>query len=352
MSRTSPETRPAPVRVLVVDDSPICRALLSEALEAEGDIHVVARAEDGTEALALAGLHAPELVTMDVRMPGLDGLATLSRLMAERPTPVLVVTELPTGRDASLVFDAVRRGALEVAAKPVAGDESAARALRSRVRALARVPVVRHPSPRLLHAREPGASIERGPVKIVAIGASAGGPAALASLLDALPASFRGCIAIAQHLPVGFAAPFARYLATRTALRVLLADRPVAAAPGTVVLAADDAHLVARGPDRLGPSDAPAHGGHRPSVDVLFRSMAEHLGGRAAGVLLTGIGKDGAEGLLAMRAAGAVTIAQDEASSVVFGMPRAAIELGAAERVLPLEAMASVLLALVRGGSS
>lgn len=352
MSRISSELRSPPVRVMVVDDSPICRALLAETLEAEGDIEVVARAEDGKSALALARLCSPALVTMDVRMPGLDGLETVSRLMAERPIPVLVVTDLPTDREATLVFDAVRRGALEVAAKPRAGDERAGSSLRARVRALAGVPVVRHLPPRTAHGREPVASLERGPVRMVAIGASAGGPAALASLLAQLPRSFPACVAIAQHLPVGFASPFARYLATRTELRVVVAERAVPAARGTVVLPPDDAHLVARGPDRLGPSEAPPQGGHRPSVDVLFRSMAEQLGSRAAGVLLTGIGRDGAEGLLAMRGAGAPTIAQDEHSSVVFGMPRAAIELGAAERVLSLEAMSSVLRELVRGGAS
>lgn len=351
MSPASPSPASRPIRVLVVDDSPICRSLLRSIVEADAGMTVVAEAGDGIEAIAKALRHAPDVITMDVRMPGLDGLATLERLMAESPLPVLIVTDLPAGADGMLVFEATRRGALDVSGKPSIADPIACRAFRERLRLLASVPVVRHLGPASrTKVRLPAERAERSPVRVVAIAASAGGPAALSVVLGSLPKDFGACIALTQHLPVGFADPFARYLASRTALRVSVGNRRLAIAPGTIVVAPDSAHLVARGPDHLEPSDAPVRGGHRPSADVCFESIAEKHGSASIGVVLSGIGHDGSRGLLRMREAGATTIAQDEATSAVFGMPRAAAESGAAVRVLPLSGIGEELVERVMGG--
>lgn len=352
MSGASPSRAGRPIRVLVVDDSPICRALLRSIVEADAGMVVVAEAADGLEAIEKARRHAPDVITMDVRMPGLDGLSSLERLMAETPRPVLIVTEMPNGADGTLVFEATRRGALDVSGKPSTSDPDACRAFRERLRLLASVPVVRHVGPASRgRARVPAERVERGSVRIVAIAASAGGPAALSVVLGQLPSTFGACIALTQHLPIGFADPFARYLASRTALRVCVGDRRVAITPGTVVVAPDSAHLVARGVDHLEPSSASPRGGHRPSADVCFESLAAQHGAGSIGVVLSGIGRDGADGLLRMREAGATTIAQDEASSAIFGMPRAAAENGAAHRILPLSAIAEVLVGRVMGGA-
>lgn len=352
MSEISTSRAAHPIRVLVVDDSPICRALLRGIVEADAGMAVVAEAADGLDAIEKARRHVPDVITMDVRMPGLDGLSTLERLMAETPRPVLIVTDLPRGADGTLVFEATRRGALDVSGKPSTTDVDACRAFRERLRLLASVPVVRHMGPASRgRPRVPSERIERTGVRIVAIAASAGGPAALSIVLGSLPSSFGACIALTQHLPIGFAEPFARYLASRTALRVRVGDRRVAIEPGTVIVAPDSAHLVARGVDHLEPSSAAPRGGHRPSADVCFESLAANHGSGSIGVVLSGIGRDGADGLLRMREAGAMTIAQDEASSAIFGMPRAAAENGAANRILPLSTIGEELVERVMGGA-
>ncbi|HJL17408.1 MAG TPA: chemotaxis-specific protein-glutamate methyltransferase CheB [Sandaracinaceae bacterium LLY-WYZ-13_1] len=331
-------------RVLVADDSEVCRALLREAIEAEGDLSVVGEASDGRAALEAVARLAPDLVTMDVRMPGMDGLATIGHLMARHPCPVLVVTGLPAGPADTLTFDAIRRGALDVVAKPAAGDVRAARELRRKIRRLAGVPVVRHLSPMPAPALRP---VERH-IRVVGLAASAGGPVALGTVLAALPARLPFPLAVVQHLPEGFTSSFARFLQGRTALEVRIAREPCGLDPSTIILAPDGAHLVARG-DRLAPSSAPPVHGLRPSADLLFASLADVHRAHAAGFVLSGMGRDGAEGLLAMRRAGAATFAQDESTSVVFGMPRAAADAGAAERVIPLDAVAPALVALAGG---
>ena len=340
----------AKLRALVVDDSPICRALLREILEHDGDIEVVAEAESGRTALAMIARYAPALMTLDLVMPGMDGLDTVAEVMARHPLPILVVTSLPASAHDDLAFRAVRRGALDLCAKPERGDAAAAHTLRAQVRTLARVPVVRH----LLRAQPPVASAEvrahrsfeastRVP-RVIGIGASAGGPAAIAEVLRRLPADFPDCVAIVQHLPPGFAPAFARYLAGETALAVHIVEERHALTPGTVLLAPDGRHLEATTDGELIARPGPPVDGHTPSVTLLLRSLARVCGSAAVGVVLTGIGDDGAQGLAEMRAAGALTIAQDEASSAVFGMPRAAVLAGGATEVLALDAIADALV--------
>lgn len=346
-------------RALIVDDSAICREILRAILEEGGHFEVVGEAASGSEALELVARVRPHLVTLDVRMPGMDGLEVLSRLMAEHPCPVLVVTDLPTGPDGGVAFEAVRRGALDVARKPDPEDEAAVKRLRDQARLLATVPVVRHlgvrgssqpaPLPSARPAGEvPPLAFERNgsqrPVRVVGIGASAGGPAAVATVLAALAHRTSATLAVVQHLPAGFAGSFARFLAERCKLEVIVAGRPVPVGGSKVVLPPDDRHLSCeRG--HLVASDAPAEHGLRPAVDVLFRSLATTYGSAVAAVVLTGIGRDGAEGLAAVRGAGGLTIAQDDATSAVWGMPRAAVMAGGAARVLPLGAIGPAIIA-------
>jgi two-component system chemotaxis response regulator CheB len=341
------------IRVVVVDDSAVCRSALRETLEADGDIRVVAEAADGTAALHVVTREKPQLVTMDLQMPGASGFDAIEEIMAKLPVPILVVTGQSRGSSAA-AFEAIRRGALQLAEKPPPGPCPAATELRAQVRLLAKVPVVRH----VAGSRDKGlraaavAPIARTAAQVslasmpplVGVAASAGGPGAIATLLGQFAASFEGCLAVVQHLPKGFAASFVDFLRTRTALRIKLVGDSAAYEPGTVFVAPDDRHLVVASKTHLRAVDSPPVGGFRPSATVLFQSMADILGPAAIGVVLSGMGTDGAEGLLRMRRQGSLTIAQDEATSAVFGMPRAAAERGAASIVLPLSKIAEAIV--------
>lgn len=332
------------VRVLVADDSEIVREILVAALRRSGDLEVVGTASNGDEAAALTASLRPDVITMDLHMPGSDGFAGIARIMAENPTPILV---LSANREEVKGFRALSLGALDLQEKPPLEElESFAATLGSRLRLLATVPVIRHP--RGLRETTPGPrrpSSSR--VRMVVLGASLGGPRALAQILRALPPDFPAPIALVQHMADGFTTAFTRWLAQEIRLEVREAEEGMPLASGTVYVAPNDRHLRIRGGRASLGDDATQHG-FRPSVSILFRSAAESFGSRALGVLLTGMGTDGSDGLLEMRRCGGITIAQDEATSAVFGMPRAAIELGAAERVLPLGAIADAIREAVR----
>jgi two-component system, chemotaxis family, protein-glutamate methylesterase/glutaminase len=342
------------LEVLIADDSEVCRTVLRNILEADGDIWVTEEAADGESAIRSIVRSKPNLATIDIQMPGLDGLAVIERIMAQHPLPILVVTGLPAGRGSDLVFQALRRGALDVAEKPAGERSAAARQLREQVRILSNVSVIKH-----IGLRAPSAAGSPRPivvkagsqVRVVGLGASAGGPLAVASVLGALPADFPACVALVQHIPSGFAGPLATFLRGVTKLSVQIVSDRVQPAPGTVLIATDDRHLVAEAGGRFAAIDTPPLGGHRPSVNVLFGSLAKVFGRQTAGVVLTGIGDDGAVGLAEMRAQGAVTIAQDKASSAVYGMPKAAVEKNAASLVLPLDQIALELVRLVGRGA-
>lgn len=337
------------LRILVVDDSSVCREAMRTLIEADGDMRVVAEAADGPTGLDLAALHRPDLVAVDLRMPGMDGLELIERLMAETPVPILVVTGDPAGASREGVFDAVRRGALDVARKPDLNDTRATDALRRRVRQLACVPVVRHLSPRQRSTVPPPALGPADPSRrratAIGIATSAGGPAALVTVLRSLPRGFPVCIALVQHLPAGFTRSFAEFLTERTSLRARVIEGPTAAGAGEVLMTDVDAHLVLRPDGRFDAWRADPVDGYRPSATMMFRSMATVLGHRAMGVVLTGMGRDGADGLLDLRRAGALTVAQDRETAAVYGMPRAAAEEGAAERVLPLDSVGPAIAA-------
>jgi two-component system chemotaxis response regulator CheB len=341
------------IRVLVVDDSAIAREALADQLEEDDELRVVGTAADGDTAIAAVAELRPDVVTMDIQMPGGGGLLAIEQIMARTPVPIVVVSARAR-TDQTLPFEAVSRGALEVAVKPALPADAAA--LRSAVRRVAGIPVIPHvralrahrvPLPPLLVRVQPHAP------RVVGIGASAGGPAALDIVLGALPASLPACVAIVQHLPAGFIASFAAYLRTRTPLEVVLVEPGlgVEARAGRVLLAAGDHHLVASSSRTFMASSEPPFRGHRPSATTLFSSLARTFGDLAIGVILTGIGDDGATGLGEMRAAGALTLGQDEQTSAVYGMPSAAVKLGAVSRVLPLPEIAPAIRRAVEGAA-
>jgi two-component system chemotaxis response regulator CheB len=333
-----------PVRVLVADDSQLFRDLLARVIAAEPGFEVAATAADGNEAAALARRHKPDVVTMDLNMPDADGFSGIARIMAETPTPILVLT---VSREEAVGFRALSLGALDILEKPspTSNLEDYGALLRSRLRLLAGVRVIRHP--RGLRQSPPPRRRPAGRSDLVVIGASLGGPRALAALLKGLAAGFPAPILIVQHIAEGFTEGLAAWLDTETPLRVREAEDGDPLVPGEVLLAPSGRHLtVERGTARL--SDGPAVDTFKPSVTPLFVSAADAYGRRACGVVLTGMGRDGAEGVLRLREAGGHVIAQDEATSAVFGMPRAAIETGAVDQVLGLEDIPRALVELVQ----
>jgi two-component system, chemotaxis family, protein-glutamate methylesterase/glutaminase len=341
-----------PIRVLIVDDSAIVRKILSEALAGEPDLEVVGSAPDPYVARdKILSLH-PDVLTLDIEMPRMDGLTFLKKLMHFHPMPAVIISSL-TQPSCRIAVEALEMGAVEVLAKP-GGPYSVGElrtTLASKIRAAAASRVRRPPeaAPQPLPAVPAVPSPARSTLSsdaVIAIGASTGGTEAIAAVLTKLPASTPG-IVIAQHIPPQFSRAFAARLNDICAMEVKEAEDGDELRPGRALVAPGDFHLLLRhtgGRYSAIVKTGPRVCYQRPSVDVLFSSVAESVGNRAVGVLLTGMGADGAQGLLKMRRAGARTIAQDEASCVVFGMPREAIALGAAEQVLPLPAIANAIL--------
>jgi two-component system chemotaxis response regulator CheB len=331
-----------PIRVLIVDDSPVMRTLLAESMQGEADLQVVGTAADPYAARDLIVRCQPDVITLDVEMPGMDGLTFLRRLMRHHPMPVIVVSSLTPGGSAASV-EALCAGAVDVVAKPA--DHHAVRqmaaTLKERIRGVGggafRFDQTETPP---AEDREPAAW--RSAPGLLVIGASTGGTQATEALLARLPAHCPPVLVV-QHMPAQFTRPYAERLNNSCAMRVAEAADGYALAPGTALVApGGDRHMTLEphGNDlrvRLTPGPPVHH--QRPAVDVLFHSAARLRGIPIVGVLLTGMGGDGAAGLLALRRAGAETIAQDEASCVVFGMPREAIQRGAATRVVSLAAM-------------
>ncbi len=334
----------AAIRVLIVDDSALVRALLTEIVRAQPDMEIVGAARDPYAARTLIREMNPDVITLDVEMPRMNGLEFLARLMQLRPTPVLMISSL-TERGAEVTMRALELGAVDFVAKPrlgiAGGLEQAAEEIVSKIRMAARARVRRAaPGPRAA-AVLPAAGFS-GTEKLVFIGASTGGTEAIRDLLVSFPPDYPGTL-ITLHMPPGFTQRYAERLdrACRITVREARDGEPVL--PGHAYVAPGDHHLrVARsGSDYLARVSQDEHvNRHRPSVDVLFASAAKFAGPNAIGVLLTGMGKDGARALLEMRHAGAWTIAQDEASCIVFGMPREAIAMGAAHEVLPIDRIA------------
>jgi len=342
------------IRVLVVDDSRLVRTVLREILEADPEIRVAGEADNGQEGVEKCIALAPDVVLMDVQMPVLDGIEAVEKIMRERPTPVIVLSATVNPGEVGSAFRAVRAGAFEALPKPegMASPEvyqRIAEDLRSRVRLYARVGRRRGwggdaaaPAPRPL-------AVPRSSRRVVAVGASAGGPRTLQAILAALPADFPAPILLVQHISSGFTRGFSQWLSREIAMPVHVITGVESLRPGAVYVADDDHHLlVRRGFVAVG--SGPPENGCRPSVDVLFRSVAQEYGSLAAAVVLTGMGRDGARGALAIREAGGEVLVQDEQTSAIFGMPKAAIEIGAATRVLPAPDMARALSEALTAG--
>jgi two-component system chemotaxis response regulator CheB len=338
------------IRVLVIDDSALIRQMITAMLERSGEIEVVGTAADPLQARALIKSLAPDVLTLDVEMPHMDGLAFLEKLMALRPMPVIMVSTL-TARGADTTLRALELGALDVVAKPGQADRNGLGRLQdelvAKIRAAAGARLA-GPRPaahcRPAHRLPPSGGHWRD--LVIAIGASTGGVAAIAELLAALPAGGPPVV-ITQHMPPDYTERFAARLDQMSALRVAEARDGAALAPGLAYVAPGGRQLALEarhGRIVCSVQDGAPVSGHKPSVDVLMRSAATAAGAAAIGVLLTGMGRDGAQGLLAMRQAGALTIGQDQASSVVYGMPRAAKELGAVMLELPLGQIGAAVL--------
>ena len=339
-------------RILIVDDSELSREALRRALELDGGLTVVGEAKSGEEALALVASLKPDLITMDLNMPGMGGLKAIEVLMRERPTPVIVISERSSTSGVDLNYEAISRGALELVPKSAvfgAGPNDARR-FADRLRRLAEAGHEwSKASPPPIAVAPPKFTEPREPAVLLGIGASTGGPRAVARLLSDLPKDFSLPIVLVQHMAEDFFDSFVRFLGDASGRVVVQATQSMKLEGGKVYVAPPRHELFVNESfvTRLVPS--PRDALISPSVDTLFFSMAKVLRDRGIGLLMTGMGEDGAQGLLRMRRMGAHTLVQNRETCAVFGMPRAAMELGAAEISLPLEGLAPWLSALVRG---
>jgi two-component system chemotaxis response regulator CheB len=341
-----------PITVVIADDSLVAREMLVQILESDSSIKVVGQAKDGVEAVEMVKALRPDLVTMDIHMPKLDGLLATEQIMAYTPTPILVVSSSVHGEGMGRAFDALDLGALEVIKKPEPRDwadlDRIGRDVIRKVKILSRVRVITHMRGKASRISA-GTYIDeahRGARDLVAIGASTGGPSALLTVLGSLPADLPVPVLIAQHIAEGFVPGLVTWMDAGCKLSIRVAEDGMKVEPGVAYFAPTGANMVvSRNTVRFQP---PSHGQlYIPSADTLFDSVARSHGKRAVGVILTGMGADGAAGLKLMRNAGAATIAQNEETCTVFGMPKEAIDIGAAERVLALSAIAEAITSLV-----
>ena len=348
---------PEKIKVLVADDSPMTRMLLVELLNSDPGIQVVGAVNDGQAALDFlaAGCNRPDVVIMDMHMPRLDGFDATRRIMETRPLPIIICTATADPQELAVAFRSMEAGALACVAKPVAlGEdfESCRQNLLQTVRLMSEVKVVRRwnrsrgapataaTSPSPSRVMSPG-------IRFIGIGASTGGPPVLQTILLGLPKDFAVPLLIVQHIAPGFVPAMVEWLSQTTSLRVQIAAHGAVPLPGHAYVAPDDFHLGIAATGRIMLAREEAENGLRPAVSYLFRSLASCCGASAVGVLLTGMGKDGAVELKRMKDHGAMTIAQDRGSSIVHGMPGEAIRLGAASQVLAAEQIAGALITRV-----
>lgn len=347
------------LRVLVVEDSPVTRRLLVHIVNGDSEMEVVGEAGDGDEAVVLTGRLAPDVILMDIVLPGMDGLEATKTIMHDCPTPIVLISAGYDPTDSRKTFDALASGALTVLHKPHGpGTHQFAEEVANltiTLKLMAEVKLVRRqgssrarPSSPVSGAR--ATPLPGEPVRVVAVAASTGGPAALATLLGAMPESIRVPLLVVQHITPGFHSGLVAWLKSVTPLAVRLAEEGHVLRPGEVLVAAPERHLGVSSNGRVALSPDPPIGGHRPSATYLFRSVARAYGSGAVGVILTGMGDDGAAGLRSLKQAGGTVVAQDQASSVVYGMPREPVVLGLVDQVVPLDLLGPTLTDLLNGG--
>lgn len=341
------------IRVVVADDSLVAREMLVQILSSDPGIEVVGEAKDGDEAVGMVERLRPDLLTMDIHMPRMDGLKATEKIMAFTPTPILVVSSSVYGEGMGRAFDALEMGALEVIKKPEPKDwsdlERIGKDVIRRVKILSNVHVITHIRGRRDRPQVAvSAPASKSSKTLLAVGSSTGGPSALLNILGRLPENFPLPIVIAQHIADGFVPGLVSWLDSACKIKVVAAAPGAELAKGVAYFAPTGQNMVTEGSTLRfvdpGPSQL-----YIPSADTLFESVARSHGSRAIGVILTGMGADGAEGLKLLRNTGAATIAQDEKSCTVFGMPKAAIDIGAAQQVLPAHEIAQAIEKLIAG---
>ena len=338
------------MKIGIVNDLPMVVETLRRVVTAEGRHEVIWSAENGRVAIECCAQKTPDLILMDLIMPVMDGVEATRRIMKLCPCPILIVTSTVTGNSAK-VFEAMGVGALDAVVTPVlaGGDRANGKELLVKIDQIAKVTGIEKRSPAQPKSKtgESGASRQAKGQYLLLLGSSTGGPQALVSVLQCLPRDFPAAVVVVQHMDEQFTGGLATWLNTQLELKVRVlraGDRPQV---GEVLIAATNDHVIMRANKSLGYSVEPKDNYYHPSVDVLFNSVARHWQGRCVGVILTGMGRDGAEGLLSLRRCGHHTIAQDQKSSVVFGMPKAAIEAGAAKDILPVNEIGAKIQTLV-----
>jgi len=344
------------IRVLVVDDSSTVRLMLCRMLETDSTIKVVGTASNGREAVEQVAMLKPDMVTMDVNMPVMDGLAAIEHIMAYNPLPILVVSSVVDKQNTSNAAKALGAGAVDVMSKPepksVDEFNDVAADLRAKIKLLSRVRVITHPRARLLD-HDPKTHLEvvkdneSGFKKIVAIGSSTGGPQALQRILCSLPGDLNAGVVIVQHIARGFTDGLVEWLSNISKLDIKKGEDGQLIQPGEVLIAPDGIHMIVSSGGRINLVERHISGPHKPSADVLLESVADVYGSNAIGVILTGMGRDGAQGIKAIHDRGGHTIAQDENTSVIFSMAKEAIKLGGVEKVSPLTEISNIILNFV-----
>ncbi|OQY48019.1 MAG: hypothetical protein B6242_03535 [Anaerolineaceae bacterium 4572_78] len=346
-----------PIRVLITDDSPSARELLKAILESSPDLDVIGVAKNGLQAVQLAKQLAPDIVTMDIYMPEMDGYQATRQIMEEIPRPIIMITASFDKGETDLTFKAIQAGALSVLSKPsMNAPPETFDFLISQVKLMSEVKVIRRwrrsATKKTTHSRllstdyQTSVPPSHQGVEVIGIASSTGGPGALATILGALPANFSRPILVVQHITKGFGLSLVSWLNSQIKLPVKLGQHGGKIRDGQVIIAPDDYHMTVDNRKRIILSKTSPYQGTRPSANYLFSTLAKVYGNKAVGIILTGMGSDGAKGMLAMQQVGAQTIAQNEASCVVFGMPAAAINLKAVEQVLPLTTIPLALMSI------